>query len=143
MAWWIWIILGALLLAAEVVVTADFYLVFFGLAALVLGLAGVFGVPLPAWVQFLLFAALAVSGLVLYRGRLKRRLQTADREMGPELVGERGTARDAIAPGGRGRVELRGSAWDAHNDGAVAIAAGARCVVSGVEGLTLRVRAAD
>ena len=43
MAWWIWIIVGAILLAAEAVITADFYLVFFGLAGLVLGLLGVCG----------------------------------------------------------------------------------------------------
>ncbi|MDY0110949.1 MAG: NfeD family protein [Candidatus Krumholzibacteria bacterium] len=141
MAWWIWIILGAILLAAEVIISADFYLVFFGLAAVVLGLLGVFGLVLPNWAQFLLFAALAVFGLVFYRGRWKKILSKADREMSPELVGETPTAQAAIAAGGRGRVDLRGAAWDACNTGAVEIAAGSRCIVERVDGLTLHVRA--
>jgi inner membrane protein len=143
MAWWIWIILGAALLAAEAIVVADFYLVFFGLAAIVLGLLGVLGVELPGWVQFLLFATLASAGLVLYRDRLKRRLQKADRQMQPELVGEKGTARATIAPQGHGRISLRGTDWEARNVGEVVIEAGARCVVREVDGLTLHVQTED
>jgi inner membrane protein len=143
MAWWIWIILGAALLAAEAIVVADFYLVFFGLAAIVLGLLGVLGVGLPGWVQFLLFATLAIASLVLYRDRLKRRVQGADREILPELVGEAGTAREAIAPEGRGRISLRGTDWEARNTGTALIDAGARCVVREVDGLTLHVQAED
>lgn len=141
MAWWIWIILGALLLAAEAIITADFFLMFFGLAALVLGLLGVFGIVSPSWVQFLLFAGIAVVGLVLFRRRLKQRLQASDREQGPDLVGASGTARAAIAVGARGRIDLRGAAWDACNDGPTEVVAGGRCVVERVEGLTLHVRA--
>lgn len=143
MAWWIWIILGAALLAAEAIVVADFYLVFFGLAAIVLGLLGVLGVELPGWVQFLLFATLASASLVLYRDRLKRRLQKADRQLQPELVGERGTARVTIAPRGHGRISLRGTDWEARNVGEVVIEAGARCVVREVDGLTLHVQTED
>lgn len=140
MAWWFWIVLGAVLLAAEVIIAADFYLVFFGIAGLVLGLLTVFGVALPVWAQWLLFAALAVAGLVFYRGRWKRKLMTADRAMPPELEGETGMACDAIAAGARGRVDLRGTAWDAQNDGAAPLAAGDRCIVLRVDGLTLHVR---
>jgi inner membrane protein len=140
MAWWFWIVLGAVLLAAEVIIAADFYLVFFGLAGLVVGLLAVFGVALPVWGQWLLFAGLAIVGLVVYRGRWKRRLMTADREMLPELEGEFGAACETIAAGGRGRVDLRGSAWDAQNVGSGHLAAGDRCVVVRVDGLTLHVR---
>jgi inner membrane protein len=143
MAWWIWIILGAALLAAEAIVVADFYLVFFGLAAIVLGLLGVLGVGLPGWIQFLLFATLASASLVLYRNRLKRRVQGTDRVLQPELVGETGIAREAIAPQGRGRISLRGADWEARNTGATMIDAGTRCVVREVEGLTLHVQAED
>lgn len=141
MAWWIWIIVGAALLAAEAVITADFYLVFFGLAGLIVGLLGVCGLHLPAWTQWLLFAVLAVAGLVLYRGPLKRKLAKVDRAMGPELIGEAACAQASIPAGARGRVDLRGTAWDALNDGDADLAAGARCRVKGVDGLTLLVRA--
>jgi inner membrane protein len=141
MEWWIWIVLGAVLLAAETMITADFYLVFFGIAAIVLGLLGLVGIDLPNWAQLLLFAALAVAGLVFYRGKLKQRLSKPDRVMGPEMVGEAGSAREAIAIGARGHIDLRGTVWEARNEGDADIAAGARCVVVRVDGLTLHVRA--
>jgi hypothetical protein len=140
MAWWFWIVLGAVLLGAEVIISADFYLVFFGIAALVVGLLAVFGVALPVWGQWLLFAALAIVGLVVYRSRWKRKLLTADRVMLPELEGEFGVALADIAAGARGRVDLRGSAWDALNEGVSRLTAGDRCVVVRVDGLTLHVR---
>ncbi len=82
----------------------------------------------------------AVAALVVYRRRWKRKLQTADREMLPELEGEIGVAGGEIVPGARGRVVLRGSDWDACNDGPATLTTGSRCVVTGVEGLTLHVR---
>lgn len=140
MSWWIWIVLGAILLGAEVIIAADFWLVFFGASALVVGLVGAFGVALSAPFQWMSFAALAVLGLWLYRGPLKKRLGRVDREMGPELVGESAIARSDLKPGERGKVELRGTTWDARNEGADSIAEGKRCTVVHVDGLTLTVR---
>ncbi|MBM4130366.1 NfeD family protein [bacterium] len=140
MAWWFWIALGAVLLAAEVIIAADFYLVFFGLAGLVLGGLVLAGVELPVWAQWLLYAVLAVAGLAIYRRRWKRSLSRVDRELPPELEGETGTACGGIDAGGRGRIALRGSEWDAVNGGTDDLPAGGRCVVTKVEGLTLHVR---
>jgi membrane protein implicated in regulation of membrane protease activity len=50
---------------------------------------------------------------------------------------------DRIEPGGRGKLELRGSTWDARNVGDTALSAGSRCLVQSVDGLTLHVRAED
>lgn len=140
MAWWFWIALGAVLLAAEVIISTDFYLVFIGLAAVVVGGLGLAGVELPTWAQWLAFAAISATGLVVYRRRWKRSLSRVDRELPPEFEGERGTACGPIAAGARGRIGLRGSEWDAINGGADDLPAGGRCVVTKVEGLTLHVR---
>lgn len=140
MAWWFWIALGAVLLAAEVIISTDFYLVFIGLAGLVVGLLALAGVDLPAWGQWLLFAVIAVFGLVFYRRRLRSRLMKADRDMPPELEGEVGNSRGDLAAGARGRIDLRGSEWDARNEGPGDLSAGERCVVVRVDGLTLHVR---
>jgi len=141
MAWWIWVVVGGAFLVAEVVISTDFYLVFLGVAAIVLGLLGLFGLHLPTWGQFLLFAALAAVLSYLYQRRWKPRLTIADRELGPEFVGELGRARADIAAGGRGKVDLRGSVWDAINGGDSALASGDYCEVVRVDGLTLHVRA--
>ena len=42
MPWWGWVVVGAALLGAEIVVPTDFYLVFLGLSALAVGLVGLF-----------------------------------------------------------------------------------------------------
>ncbi|TDJ16346.1 MAG: NfeD family protein, partial [Deltaproteobacteria bacterium] len=38
MVWWQWIVLGVVLLGAEMMVDAEFYLVFLGVSALTVGL---------------------------------------------------------------------------------------------------------
>jgi membrane protein implicated in regulation of membrane protease activity len=56
-------------------------------------------------------------------------------------VGDRVVAAARIEPGQGGRVEYRGSSWQARNAGSAAIEAGAEAVIAEVDGLTLHVRA--
>lgn len=140
MVWWVWVVAGIALLVAEVVISADFYLVFLGLAAIVVGLLSLIGVALPAWGEWFLFAAITIVGAVVYQKRWKRRLFSAENQLAPELVGEIGTSRGVIPGNGRGKVEVRGAIWDALNDVVVEIPGGARCRVERVDGLTLVVR---
>ena len=144
MAWWIWVVLGAALLAAELfLIDAQFYLVFLGAAAIAVGFAGVAGLE-AAWLQWLVFAALSVLLLFAFRGRLYAKLRPAGAGIAEDsLAGETGVAREALAPGARGSAELRGTTWTAHNVGAEPIAAGARIRVERSEGLVLHVRRAD
>jgi membrane protein implicated in regulation of membrane protease activity len=55
-------------------------------------------------------------------------------------VGELALARESIPPGGRGRVELRGTTWDARNTGSAEIGAGERARVVAADGLVLELR---
>jgi membrane protein implicated in regulation of membrane protease activity len=139
MPWWGWIAFGSLLLAAEMVVPTDFFLLFLGAAALVVGVLGLAGLDAPAWGQWLVFAALAVVALVFVRGWLRPRARDAS-PVDDTLVGETGTAEGSIAPGGVGQVELRGTTWSARNAGDGAIAARDRVRVVSVERLTLNVQ---
>jgi membrane protein implicated in regulation of membrane protease activity len=129
MAWWLWIVLGAALLAAELfVIDAQFYLVFLGSAAIIVGFADVAGLGGPHWVEWLAFAALSVALLVAFRERLRARLRPAGGGFGDALVGETGVAREALAPGARGSAELRGT-LDGAQRGRGDDSAGARLVV--------------
>ena len=63
MEWWAWITVGAILLGSELTfVNAQFYLVFIGGAALVVGFLDLVGAPLADWMQWALFAVL-IRGL--------------------------------------------------------------------------------
>ena len=140
MVWWGWIVVGALLLSAELFVPTDFFLVFLGAAALLVGGIGLAGLALPVWGQWLLFAALSLLLLVTVRGRLKRRLPAGDSRADDTLVGEIALIRERLEAGATGTAELRGSRWTARNADASALEPGARARVERVEGLVLHVR---
>ena len=56
MVWWGWLVIGVLLLGAELfIIEADFFLVFLGVAAIVTGLLGLAVPALPEWAQWLIF----------------------------------------------------------------------------------------
>jgi hypothetical protein len=144
MAWWAWVALGVLLLAVELgAVDAEFYLVFLGLSALVVGLVGLAGVGGPVWMQWLMFAALALVSLVYFRRKLYARLRRMEGALGEGVSGEWAVVQARIEPGALGRAELRGALWEARNAGPAPIAPGGRARVESVVGLVLSVRSAE
>jgi membrane protein implicated in regulation of membrane protease activity len=143
MAWWAWLVLGIGLLGVEMfVIDAQFYLVFIGLSAAVVGLLGLAGVELPVWAQWLIFSALAIVAMLAFRRRLYEMLRGSSGHVDERLtVGDRVVISSRLEPGQSGRVEYRGSSWTARNTGSLAIEAGLEAVISEVDGLTLHVRA--
>ena len=139
MPWWGWIAVGALLLISEVIVSTDFYLVFFAAGAAIVGLLVVFGVPLPISAQWLLFALLSIGTLVLFRARLRKTITTHEHEV-DRLEQEVAVVTGRIAVGASGQAELRGSTWSARNTGDVDLEAGDRCRVEKLDGLVLSIR---
>jgi membrane protein implicated in regulation of membrane protease activity len=139
MPWYCWIVVGALLLAAELfVIPADFFLVFLGLSAIAVGALAWLELGIGASAQWALFAALAAAALVAFRRRLSARAaSTVPTRVDDTLVGERGVASEALPAGAAGRVELRGVPWSARNAGSTDLAAGAAVRVQRVDGLTL------
>ena len=141
MTWWLWAALGLVLGAIELATPGGFFVIFFGVAALVVGVAQLAGLGLPAWGQWLAFPVLAIIALRLFRRPLLARLQlsAADGTM-DTLVSEIATPTGSIAPGDFGRAELRGTVWAAHNVSAGTVIPGQRCRVVAVNGLQLDIR---
>ena len=136
MIWWLWLLLGLALAALELASTGGFYLIFFGISAMFIALMAAVGLAGPAWLQWLVFTVLSVVLLLAFRRPILRMMAT---DTGPvdSLVGEVAVATDAIAPGGIGRAELRGSTWVARNLHSAELARGQRCRVERVDGLQL------
>jgi membrane protein implicated in regulation of membrane protease activity len=139
MPWWGWILVGAILLGSELFVTTEFYLVFLGTAAIAVGLFGLLAFEPAVWQQWLGFAALSIVCLVSFRRRMSALFGQNAAPVRDGVIGETGTARDAIAPGAMGHAELRGSVWTVHNVGSEALAAGDRVRAVEIDGLTLQV----
>lgn len=138
--WWHWLVLGLLLVVAEMAASGGFYIIFFGIGAIVVGLLASFDLAGPIWMQLLLFSAISVASLLIFRRRLLKWLQV-DPQAPPVdmIVGEVGVAAEDLLPGKVGRVELRGAAWSGRNITNVTLARGARCRVIRVDGLTVDV----
>ena len=140
MTWWLWVALGLVLSAIELATPGGFFVIFFGVAAGVVGLTQLAGLSLPAWGQWLAFPMLAIVALRLFRQPLLARLQPPAAVPVDSMVSEVAVPFAAIEPGGHGRAELRGTMWAAHNVGATTVSAGQRCRVDAVNGLQLDIR---
>ena len=139
MIWWGWIVMGLGLLLAELATPGGFYLFFFGISALLIGVLNVLGLTWPGWVQWLVFTALALITLKLFRKPLLHRFREPDSKTVDSLVGEAAVAMAEIAPGAIGKAELRGCSWNARNVGERPIPKGQRCPVERVDGLTIEI----
>jgi inner membrane protein len=141
MVWWHWMVLGLFLTALELVAPGSFFIIFFGVAALVVGLLDLWGLAGPIWVQWLLFAIISVAALLFFRKPLLRlvRADQPNASLVDALITETAHALEDIGPDEFGRVELRGSAWSAKNVATQIIHKGQRCTVQRVDGLKLYV----
>jgi inner membrane protein len=141
MAWWNWLLLGLVLVALEMASSGGFYIIFFGVAALIVAALAATGVTGAAWLQWLLFSALSVASLLLFRNPIMRKLNLgAGAPDIDTLAGETGTALEDMSAGANGRVELRGTTWSARNTGSTPLTRGQRFVVVRAERLTLLVK---
>jgi inner membrane protein len=136
MTWWLWLVLGLTLAALELVSSGGFYLLFFGLSALLIGTLQLVGFSGPIWLEWLLFTGLSVGLLVVFRSPLMRMMRPTGAPV-DSLVGEIARPVDDIAPGQVGRAELRGAGWNARNLHDAPLTKGQRCRVQRIEGLML------
>lgn len=139
-AWWAWLALGVLLLVVEALTPGGFFVVFFGAGAILVGLLAGLGIAGPLWLQVLLFAAFSTVAMLLFRGRLLRRFGPRPGPAVDSMIDEEAVAMSSMAPSAPGKIELRGTSWNARNAGDEAIEPGDRCRVARVEGLVVFVR---
>jgi inner membrane protein len=140
MEWWIWIVLGLALLLGELITPGGFYILFFGIGAVVVGGLAGFDFAGPAWFQVILFLAVSVVTLWLFRERLLKVTQGSTPHNVDSMVGETAVIMEEIPSNGIGKAEMRGTSWNARNIGEKPLARGERCRVERIEGLTLFVR---
>jgi membrane protein implicated in regulation of membrane protease activity len=142
MAWWHWLVIGLILVGLEMAAAGGFYVIFFGIAAIVIGSLHMFGVAGPVWFQFLLFSVLSVASLLLFRTPMLRWLGADLAGVDVDsLVGETATPLEQIEVGAVGRAEMRGTVWSARNTDNRPLARGERCIVASVDRLMILIKA--
>ncbi len=134
---WFWLSLGLLLGVAEMV-APGFFLMWLGLAALIVGGLDYF-LPITVAYQVAMFATLSV--LTVFAGKKflhDHPIETEDAKLndrGARLTGEIVTVVEAIT-NGHGRVKVGDSVWSARG---VDAAIGSRVRVTGADGAVLLV----
>lgn len=140
--WWMWIVGGIALIIAELAIPA-FFIIWFGLGALFVGLLVLLFPELSATAQIATWTLASLALVVLWfkvfkQSFHKTRIGTAD----GEVIGEVGLLVGAVEPFARGKVRfqrpiLGSEEWACSAD--IAIAAGERVRVVAVEGSFLKV----
>jgi membrane protein implicated in regulation of membrane protease activity len=138
MPWWSWMILGALLLGAELLaIDAGFYLVFIGLAAALTGLVELIVPELDPWIQWVLFSVFAIILMVFFRKKLYEKLRGSGVGYDGSATGETVVAVETLVPGGKGRLSHRGTDWTVINTSSSTIEKGQQVLITGIKGLSL------
>ncbi|HMF56618.1 MAG TPA: NfeD family protein [Pyrinomonadaceae bacterium] len=144
-AWILWIVLGVVLIIAEIF-SQGFVLLWFGIGALCAALAGFFGVDNLA-LQFAIFAivsvALTAASRTIFVNYFSRERTGSDLKSGVDaLPGKVGTV---VSPSHgalhEGAVKVFGSVWTAYPiEGEEPLVAGERVEVERVQGASIYVR---
>jgi membrane protein implicated in regulation of membrane protease activity len=116
--WLIWLLVGGLLVLAELQ-TGTFYFLLLGAAAAATGLFALLGISLA--IQCLLFALLTLLSYAFVLPRLKKLTSPGSRvpTVAESLPGRIGTVEAPIAPGETGQVRVNGELWSAVSDEAL------------------------
>jgi hypothetical protein len=142
MPWWGWLVLGIGLLGVEMfVIDVQFYLVFLGISAALVGVVGLSGIHMPEWAEWLAFAIFSLITMVTFRRRVYQLVRGRTGLVEERLtLGDRVVIPSRLEPGQSCRVDYRGSSWSARNVDSTPLEGGVEAVISHVDGLTLHVR---
>ena len=143
-AMWIWGAIGLILLATEMA-TGTVYLLWFGISALSVAIATWMFPNLALALQFVMFAALSISSLAIWKLNYKK-TETHSRvgQAQGEEIGRVGEVTKACGPTQNGTIQftqgLMGSReWPAISNEPIEV--GNNATVVSVEGNTLRIQA--
>jgi membrane protein implicated in regulation of membrane protease activity len=114
----LWFLIGLILFLLELVVPG-FVIFFFGFGAWVTALACLIFHP-GTNAQIIIFAVFSVLSLVILRRMLQKKFFYGNNdsavEVEDEFTGKEGTALVNFGPGMKGKVEFKGTSWDAESD---------------------------
>jgi membrane protein implicated in regulation of membrane protease activity len=137
----IWILVGFVLIVAEFMLSS-FIVVFFGLAALCVGLLLWAGMTDAYGLPYLMFAALALGSVLLLRSRFQEWFvgTTISADVDDDFIGHevRVASGFDVASPGRGKVDYRGASWDSKSAAAL-IPAGSVARISDRKGSLLEI----
>lgn len=136
----VWFIIGLVFILVELI-APGFVLIFFGLGAWLIALLSLF-VEVDLFLQIILFVVASVTSLVLLRKKIKARFFQENKNdsasLDDEFIGKEVLVIKDIAASMVGKVEFKGTSWNAKSD--VDIKAGKTAIISNKESISLIVK---
>lgn len=135
----IWFIIGLVFFLLEFVVPG-FILFFFGIGAWIVAIVSLF-TDVSVNVQLVLFLISSVVAVVFFRNWVKNKLgmyKSGPEVLEDEFIGKTAKAQTNISAGKNGKVEFKGTSWDASSDDN--IAEGENVVITGQRSILLIVK---
>lgn len=132
----VWAILGMALLVAELA-TGSFFLVFFGVAALLVALARLAGLDHLA-AELILFALLGMGGVLVFRRKFMQSFRGQGGNLGD--VNQKLKLDSDIPAHGTGQVEYQGTVWTAVNESGHDLKKGDTVTIARTQGVRLVVK---
>ena len=142
--WWHWVVFGLFLAVVEIAV-ASFFIVWFGIGAVGVGIALLIVSDLAVSSQILIWTALSVALVLVWFRYLKPKTMTAVGTSAANVAGEVGILAGDLCPHSRGQVRfqkpvLGADRWECYADSE--IKAGERVRIVSVEGSFIKVEKA-
>lgn len=142
--WWHWIVLGLCLVMSELVVPA-FFVIWFGIGALLVGATLLLMPTLGMAVQLMLWAGLSTLLVIFWFRYLKPKTVSLAGSSSAQALGEVGLLVSDLCPDSRGQVRfqkpvLGSDLWECYAE--TPIKAGERVRVVKIEGHFIKVEAA-
>lgn len=131
----LWAVAGLALIVAEMF-TATFFLLFFGIAGLIIAMARHFFGLDHLNTELSMFAAIGVAGVLIFRGKLLSSFQSKDK--GAKIDEDRTLVlSDDVPAGSEAKVNYQGTQWTAINNTAEHMAKGTRVAIDHTDGIKI------
>ena len=135
----LWFIIGFAFFLFEFIIPG-FILFFFGIGAWIVALLLLF-LDIDINIQILIFLGSSLTTVLLFRKWVKEKLgviNDSPQILEDEFIGKTGIAETPIAPGKNGKVNFKGTSWDAYSDDT--IDAGQNVLIAGTRSILLIVK---
>ncbi|MFH1356563.1 MAG: NfeD family protein [bacterium] len=133
----IWAVVGLALIILEIF-TTSFFLLFFGVAALLVSCVRLFGLDNLS-IELLIFALLGGAGLLFFHRRLKEAFKASGKSISLDKEKDI-TVTEDIPAGQKGSIRHQGSPWKAINTSDVDLKEGDIAIIDSVDGITLNLK---
>jgi len=129
----LWAVLGVCLIVVELL-TSSFFLLFFGISALIVSGLRVIGLDHLS-IEMAIFAVLGLAGTLIFRKKIRMSMQSSKKIKGDR--DQRITLSKDIPANGSGSIVYRGTTWTALNNSEYDMKKGETAFIERLEGVKI------